>query len=147
MQSSVTPTHRTDPCKPEISRPLKGALAYLPHSSMATDNPAFAGGDIEAGLKDGTLTAEQAVVLQETQLRAEMDEKMARLSRLRLRLQQPLGRRGGAARSARGVARQPPAASGATIWPLYASKSCTTTLLFQRHNSRSLAETAPDALT
>ena len=28
----------------------------LPHSSMATDNPAFAGGDIEAGLKDGTLT-------------------------------------------------------------------------------------------
>ena len=34
--------------------------------------------DIEAGLKDGTLTAEQAVVLQERQLRAEMAAQMAR---------------------------------------------------------------------
>ena len=58
----------------------------------ATDNPAFAGGlgetaagvDIEAGLRDGTLTAEQAVVLmeeqmeaREKQLRAEVDAKIA----------------------------------------------------------------------
>ena len=47
---------------------------------MATENPAFASGadapssepavDVEAALKDGTLTAEQAVVVQERQLRA-----------------------------------------------------------------------------
>ena len=52
---------------------------------MATDNPAFAaaqkrdGTDIEAGLKGGTLTAEQAVVLQERQMermRVEMQEQM-----------------------------------------------------------------------
>ena len=51
----------------------------------ATENPAFAGGpegaaagssvDIEAGLRDGTLTAEQAVVLQERQLKRQ-EEKM-----------------------------------------------------------------------
>ena len=63
---------------------------------MAAENPAFAGAeapssepavDIEAGLKDGTLTAEQAVVLQERQLRAEVEAQMARLeTRLRAEL-------------------------------------------------------------
>ena len=57
---------------------------------MATRNPAFAGEgdeadeadadlDIEAALKDGALTAEQAVVLQERQLRAEMVAQMEQM--------------------------------------------------------------------
>ena len=61
---------------------------------MATENPAFAGGqdeaaaggvDIEAGLRDGTMTAEQAVVLLQEQLRAEMQEQMdAKIAAARL---------------------------------------------------------------
>ena len=60
----------------------------------ATENPAFAGGPdeaaagssmgIKAGLKDGTLTSDEAIVLmeeqmeaREKQLRAEMDAKIA----------------------------------------------------------------------
>ena len=56
------------------------------HAMVATANPAFADGaqeghgvDIEAGLEDGTLTAEQAVVLQERQMermRVEMQAQM-----------------------------------------------------------------------
>ena len=75
---------------------------------MATENPAFAGGagapssepavDVEAALKDGTLTAEQAVVVQERQLRDEM-------ARLEARLRAELGGGGGAtlASAVRGV--------------------------------------------
>lgn len=52
---------------------------------MMAENPAFAGAeastagsvDIEAALKDGTLTAEQAVVLMQEQLRAEMRAEIA----------------------------------------------------------------------
>ena len=43
--------------------------------------------DIEAGLRDGTLTAEQAVVLQERQLRAEM---VARERQLRAEMQEQM---------------------------------------------------------
>ena len=53
----------------------------------ATDNPAFAGGlgetaagvDIEAGLRDGTLTAEQAVVLMQEQLQGQMEAREKQL--------------------------------------------------------------------
>ena len=49
--------------------------------AAATANPAFAGGtvDIEAGLRDGTLTTEQAFALQERQLRAEMEAREKQL--------------------------------------------------------------------
>ena len=59
---------------------------------MATENPAFAGAadapssepavDVEAALKDGTLTAEQAVVVQERQLRDEMARLEAEMEEL-----------------------------------------------------------------
>ena len=81
---------------------------------MATENPAFAGAeeldagdetavDIEAGLKDGTLTAEQAVVLQERQMARMEQRAQAEMAQLEARLRAELGGQTGIAATVRGI--------------------------------------------